>query len=387
MRAVERWVMLRTIDTHWIEHLTAMEELREEIYLRGYGQQDPLVAYKREAHDFFEQMRARIAGGVAQTIMRVSVRTAEQAEQEEQQKNTTSTSGNGKSATGRTDLRTNRDAPGGNGQTTQTGGPQKLGRNDPCWCGWEEVQEVSRPLAAVLILGAVVSCARGSDDIGGPSTSVPTISPIAAASVAASAGPGILDDRFGYVVGERELKVRSETSDAAITSFVPQGRSWTSLSRTVAPDGGALAYWAPVNDGAVLHVRSAATGADRAVFTAASDMSGNTFAWSSDGTGLVIAIDNNCQEICAVQGGTPKQELWTVDLPTGATEKIATGRYWLPVAWDRTAKLIAAGLTGPGGYLIGYDIIDLRLKPYVSKATGYEPALLGQLRASGDARY
>ena len=134
-RAVERWVMLRTIDTHWIEHLTAMEELREGIYLRGYGQQDPLVAYKREAHDFFEQMRARIAGGVAQTIMRVSVRTAEQAEQEEQQKNTTSTSGNGKSATGRTDLRTNRDAPGGNGQTTQTGGPQKLGRNDPCWCG------------------------------------------------------------------------------------------------------------------------------------------------------------------------------------------------------------------------------------------------------------
>src|SRR5438093_1550907 len=135
MRAVERWVMLRTIDTHWVEHLTAMEELREGIYLRGYGQQDPLVAYKREAHDFFEQMRARIAGGVAQTIMRVSVRTAEQAEQEEQQKNTTSTSGNGKSATGRTDLRTNRDAPGGNGQTTQTGGPQKLGRNDPCWCG------------------------------------------------------------------------------------------------------------------------------------------------------------------------------------------------------------------------------------------------------------
>src|SRR5436309_1451882 len=259
-RAVERWVMLRTIDTHWIEHLTAMEELREGIYLRGYGQQDPLVAYKREAHDFFEQMRARIAGGVAQTIMRVSVRTAEQAEQEEQQKNTTSTSGNGKSATGRTDLRTNRDAPGGNGQTTQTGGP-------------------------------------------------------------------------------------------------------------------------------VLHVRSAATGADRAVFTAASDMSGNTFAWSSDGTGLVIAIDNNCQEICAVQGGTPKQELWTVDLPTGATEKIATGRYWLPVAWDRTAKLIAAGLTGPGGYLIGYDIIDTRLKPYVSKVTGYEPALLGQLRASSDARY
>ncbi|MBU6422537.1 MAG: preprotein translocase subunit SecA, partial [Chloroflexi bacterium] len=44
MRHVERWVLLRAIDTHWVEHLTEMDELREGIYLRGYGQQDPLVA-------------------------------------------------------------------------------------------------------------------------------------------------------------------------------------------------------------------------------------------------------------------------------------------------------------------------------------------------------
>ncbi|HEY9325350.1 MAG TPA: preprotein translocase subunit SecA [Candidatus Limnocylindria bacterium] len=135
MRAVERWVMLRTIDTHWIEHLTAMEELREGIYLRGYGQQDPLVAYKREAHDYFQQMQARVATGVAQTILRVSVRTAEQAEQDEQKQGQapqqTSTSGNGTTATGRADLRTNRDEQT---PTTSTG-KAKLGRNDPCWCG------------------------------------------------------------------------------------------------------------------------------------------------------------------------------------------------------------------------------------------------------------
>ena len=135
MRAVERWVMLRTIDTHWIEHLTAMEELREGIYLRGYGQQDPLVAYKKEAHDYFEQMQTRVAAGVAQTVLRVSVRTAEQAEQDEQQQGSapqqTSTSGNGTSSTGRSDMRTNRDE-----QTpATTTGKAKLGRNDPCWCG------------------------------------------------------------------------------------------------------------------------------------------------------------------------------------------------------------------------------------------------------------
>ncbi len=132
MRAAERWVMLRTIDTHWIEHLTAMEELREGIYLRGYGQQDPLVAYKREAHDFFEQMRARIATGVAQTMLKVSIRAAEQAEQaEEAPRQTTSSSGNGQVATARADLRTNRQEAV---PVTATG-RAKLGRNDPCWCG------------------------------------------------------------------------------------------------------------------------------------------------------------------------------------------------------------------------------------------------------------
>src|SRR5438132_8494052 len=124
-RAVERWVLLRTIDTHWIEHLTAMEELREGIYLRGYGQQDPLVAYKREAHGFFEEMEARIASGVAQTILRVTVRTAEQAEQEE--KTQTTKTGAGNTTTTRTS---------GNGRPTSSTAPSKLpGRNEPCWCG------------------------------------------------------------------------------------------------------------------------------------------------------------------------------------------------------------------------------------------------------------
>ncbi len=135
MRAVERWVMLRTIDTHWIEHLTAMEELREGIYLRGYGQQDPLVAYKHEAHDYFEQMQARVATGVAQTVLRVSLRTAEQAEQEEQRQGSTpqqtSTSGSGTTSTARNDMRTNRDEQ----VPTTSSGKAKLGRNDPCWCG------------------------------------------------------------------------------------------------------------------------------------------------------------------------------------------------------------------------------------------------------------
>ena len=131
-RAVERWVLLHTIDTHWVEHLTAMEELREGIYLRGYGQQDPLVAYKNEARAFFDQMTERIAGDVAQTILRVSVRTAEQAEQEEKQPpparpaaRTLTSASAGASAT----------VQAGGGAATATQAAPKLGRNDPCWCG------------------------------------------------------------------------------------------------------------------------------------------------------------------------------------------------------------------------------------------------------------
>ena len=121
MRAVERWVLLRTIDTHWIEHLTAMEELREGIYLRGYGQQDPLVAYKNEAHRFYEEMQARIGAGVAQTILRVSVKTAEQAAQEE-------------AAPAQPPTTTNRTETGP-ARAAQAPDGSKLGRNDPCFCG------------------------------------------------------------------------------------------------------------------------------------------------------------------------------------------------------------------------------------------------------------
>ena len=54
MRQLERLVMLRSIDSLWVEHLTAMDEMRQGIGLQAYGQQDPLVAYKREAHDMWD---------------------------------------------------------------------------------------------------------------------------------------------------------------------------------------------------------------------------------------------------------------------------------------------------------------------------------------------
>ncbi|HAH87676.1 MAG TPA: hypothetical protein DCL60_09950, partial [Armatimonadetes bacterium] len=56
MREIERYIALRAINNKWVEHLDAMDYLREGIGLRGYAQQDPLVAYKKEAFDMFSMM-------------------------------------------------------------------------------------------------------------------------------------------------------------------------------------------------------------------------------------------------------------------------------------------------------------------------------------------
>jgi len=73
MRLLERIVMLTTIDRLWVEHLTAMDDMREGIGLHAYGQVDPLVAYKREAYDMFEQLMANIRNGVARGIYHVQL--------------------------------------------------------------------------------------------------------------------------------------------------------------------------------------------------------------------------------------------------------------------------------------------------------------------------
>jgi preprotein translocase subunit SecA len=113
MRAVERLLMLRIIDTLWIEHLTMMEHMRQGIGLQAAGQRDPLVAYKREGHNLFQNLLSTIQHDVVHSIYRVSLVKREAPQQAP--------------------------APvraGGNGQKQkQKVGGRKVGRNDPCPCG------------------------------------------------------------------------------------------------------------------------------------------------------------------------------------------------------------------------------------------------------------
>ncbi len=82
MRQVERWVTLTTIDNLWMGHLDAIDDLREGIGLRGYGQRDPLVEYKNEAFSMFEHLMDQIDYEITHRIFRAQVQLSPQQQQE-----------------------------------------------------------------------------------------------------------------------------------------------------------------------------------------------------------------------------------------------------------------------------------------------------------------
>jgi preprotein translocase subunit SecA len=79
---VERAVLLRAIDTLWVDHLTELEDFRRGVGLRGYGGTDPLVEFKREAYKLYDELRGFIRHQVAATIFRVTVQRRTTAPQE-----------------------------------------------------------------------------------------------------------------------------------------------------------------------------------------------------------------------------------------------------------------------------------------------------------------
>jgi preprotein translocase subunit SecA len=121
MRLLERLLLLQTIDRLWVEHLTAMDEMRQGIGLQAYGQQDPLVAYKREARDMWDQLLGNIRHTLSRAIYHVNL-----ASSPSQPQPPTTAGGN--------QVRENR-----GGDQAAIPGPKvngkKLGRNDPCFCG------------------------------------------------------------------------------------------------------------------------------------------------------------------------------------------------------------------------------------------------------------
>jgi preprotein translocase subunit SecA len=83
MRHIEKQVMLQTLDTHWREHLAAMDYMRQGIFLRSYAQKNPKQEYKREAFELFAAMLDRIKYDTITTVSKIQVRNQAEIEREE----------------------------------------------------------------------------------------------------------------------------------------------------------------------------------------------------------------------------------------------------------------------------------------------------------------
>src|SRR5438309_2066572 len=135
MPMVERDVMLRTIDWQWMEYLTQMEHFREGIGLRAYGQRDPLVEYKNEAVEMFNELRDRIQASIVARIFRVQVqRNAPPPPPVVRQ---VFESGPGEPDGSGANGAPRKPRPGTPAAAVAVpgGAAAKIGRNDPCWCG------------------------------------------------------------------------------------------------------------------------------------------------------------------------------------------------------------------------------------------------------------
>ena len=120
MRDLENFILLQTVDTLWKDHLLNMDYLKEGIGLRGYGQQDPLVAYKREGHQMFQEMIARIKEETLQKLYHIQIQREDQLQEMRAE---------------------HEDQPMFFGPPEEPAQQQavrknaKVGRNDPCPCG------------------------------------------------------------------------------------------------------------------------------------------------------------------------------------------------------------------------------------------------------------
>ncbi len=135
MRELERVVLLKTVDRHWMQFIDAMHQLRHEIHTQAYAQRNPLVEYKRQSFDMFEDMIQQIQADVVRAVYQVRVTAAPQRE---------AVAGEAKGMRPRVAAVGGGAAPSGEGQgraeDNQSAKPEpvsveKVGRNEPCPCG------------------------------------------------------------------------------------------------------------------------------------------------------------------------------------------------------------------------------------------------------------
>jgi preprotein translocase subunit SecA len=130
LRYLERVIMLQSIDHHWKDHLLAIDQLKEGIGLRGYGQKDPRIEYQKEAYQMFLEMLDRIKKDTIEKLFAIQIAKEQEVKEMKAERKQTFVLSRG---------RENTQAGGGEtedgkGVTVRREG-KKVGRNDPCPCG------------------------------------------------------------------------------------------------------------------------------------------------------------------------------------------------------------------------------------------------------------
>jgi preprotein translocase subunit SecA len=140
MRQYERAIMLQSLDSHWREHLSALDHLRQGIHLRGYAQKNPTQEYKREAFELFSLMLEMIKTDVTRTLMTVQVRSAAELESVEEPETPVNVQYQHADFAAATEAATETQEEESDVAVAEklrpfVRGAQKVGRNDPCPCG------------------------------------------------------------------------------------------------------------------------------------------------------------------------------------------------------------------------------------------------------------
>lgn len=122
-RELERVVMLKCVDVQWMDHIDAMEQLKRGIHLRGYAQRDPVVEYRNEGYDMFDQMIANIRDDTTRLFLSAKIQVIDEQEAPKEMV---------ESGAGAAVKISNPDEEEENASAKPTA---KVGRNDPCPCG------------------------------------------------------------------------------------------------------------------------------------------------------------------------------------------------------------------------------------------------------------
>jgi len=132
--------MLQSVDTHWREHLSMLDHLRQGIHLRSYAQKNPTQEYKREAFELFEMLLDTIKSEVTKTLMAVQIRSSEELQNVEEPEAPTNVQYQHAEFSDAPEEAPPDDQSAGDAdaelkQQPFVRGGEKIGRNDPCPCG------------------------------------------------------------------------------------------------------------------------------------------------------------------------------------------------------------------------------------------------------------